>query len=59
MRTNRGDVFKMHEFLQALAITFEGYFFLEDYARFMRSKIYNASKKSYIDAFERLKVVHN
>ena len=48
-----GAVFKMHEFLDALSITFRGYFILKDYADYLGAKIYNCSKKSYIDAFER------
>lgn len=56
MRSNKGDVFRMHEFLGALAITFEGYIVLEEYARSIDAKILNASKKSYIDAFERHKI---
>jgi hypothetical protein len=55
-KSNQGEVFKMHEFLKALSITFEGYIFLEDYALRIGAKVYNASSKSYIDAFERIKI---
>lgn len=39
-----------------LARTFRGYELLGDYAKYQKVKIYNASAKSYIDAFERIKV---
>ncbi len=56
LKSYKGENFKLHEFLRALALTFEGYFILEDYARYLGSKVYNASGKSYIDAFERFKI---
>jgi hypothetical protein len=50
---NDGSVFKMHEISTAWAKMFEGYHYLEEYSKYLNKKIYNASKKSYIDAFER------
>jgi hypothetical protein len=46
----------MHIFFNALAQKFEGYQQVEDYSKFAGAKIYNASKKTYIDAFERYKI---
>jgi hypothetical protein len=44
---------QIHRFLKSLSLTFEGYILLEEYAESLGRKILNASKKSYIDAFER------
>jgi hypothetical protein len=46
--------FRMHEILTALSCTFKGYLELEDYSKFLNSKILNATKGSFIDAFERI-----
>lgn len=48
--------FKMHEILASLSNTFKGYFELEDYSHYLNSKIYNATKGSCIDAFERFNI---
>lgn len=48
--------FKMHNLLFALARMFKGYMELEEYSKYLGAKIYNASNKSYIDAFERYKI---
>lgn len=48
--------FKMHEILSALSLMFEGYILLDDYSKYLGAKIYNASEKSYIDAFERYRI---
>lgn len=50
------DKFKLHELFAALSRKFEGYILLEDYSKQLGSKVYNASNKSYIDAFERYKI---
>ena len=47
---------KMHVFFNALSQAFEGYQHVEEYASSIGAKIYNASKKTYIDAFERYKI---
>jgi len=47
------SVFRMHELLQVLAKKFAGYWALSDYAKKREVKIINASKKTYIDAFDR------
>jgi len=49
------QIFKMHEIMAALSRMFEGYHILEEYSIYMRVKVYNASKESFIDAFERTK----
>jgi len=46
--------YKMHELFHDLSLTFEGHQEVAEYAEFMRAKIYNVSKKSYIDAYERV-----
>jgi hypothetical protein len=50
------EVFKMHEFLKNLSGMFAGYIELENYAKYLGAKVYNASGKSYIDAFERYEI---
>jgi hypothetical protein len=47
-------VFRMHEILEALSHMFRAYVELEVYSRTLGARIYNASEKSYIDAFERM-----
>lgn len=46
---------KLHEILKKLMYSFESYFVIRKYAESRGSKIINATPKSYIDAFERLK----
>ena len=36
--------------------TFQTYYVLEEYAKYLKSKIYNATEGSFIDAFERKKI---
>jgi hypothetical protein len=48
--------FKMHQILYSLSLTFQGYVELEEYARHLGARVYNASEKSYIDAFERYEI---
>lgn len=48
--------YKMHNLYAALSRMFKGYLELEEYSQKVESKIYNASEKSYIDAFERYKI---
>lgn len=45
--------FKMDELFLAFSIMFKGFRELEAYSKYLNSKIYNASNKSYIDSFER------
>jgi hypothetical protein len=47
------SIFTMAELFQAFSKMFSGFQELEDYSKYLGSKIYNASHKSYIDAFER------
>jgi hypothetical protein len=49
-----GSNFKIHDILRKLYLSFLGYYFLKEYAQRIGATIYNASKKSYIDAFERV-----
>lgn len=48
--------FKLHELFAAWARMFHGYGVVEEYARSRGTRIYNASSKSYIDAFERMQL---
>lgn len=48
-----GKTIHFHEQLKAMAITFELYFVIQEYASFQKRAIYNASEKSFIDAFIR------
>ena len=51
-----GSSFRIHDILRKIYLGFLGYYFLKDYAQRIGASIYNASKKSYIDAFERVKL---
>jgi hypothetical protein len=52
--TNTGKgVRKLHEVLKKFQITFKNYFLIEEYSRKKNSLIFNSTKNSYIDAFER------
>lgn len=48
--------YRMDNLLFALARMFQGYCELDDYSKYRKSKIFNASTKSYIDAFERYRL---
>lgn len=48
-----GEVYKMHEILRDLALMFEGYQQLKEYADNKHCRIINMTKDSFIDAFER------
>lgn len=49
-----GKEYHIHDIFRKLHYAFKGYFVIKDYAEFLGAKIYNASSKSYIDAFERI-----
>ena len=49
-------IFNMCSFFEALSKKFYGYMELEKYSKLLGSKIFNASAKSYIDAFEKIKI---
>ena len=51
-----GREFHIHEVFRKLYLAFKGYFELNEYAKTKRVQIYNASKISYIDAFEKIEV---
>ncbi|WP_455674545.1 hypothetical protein [Phocaeicola sp.] len=48
-----GEVYKMHEILRDLALMFEGYYQLREYADVKGCRIVNKTSDSFIDAFER------
>jgi hypothetical protein len=48
--------YKMGNLLRDLSRMFSAYMELEEYAKSLKAKIYNASAKTYIDAFERYKI---
>lgn len=56
MQKNVKEDRKLHEMLYKFVYTFEGYFFIREFAEKSRSKIWNCTPRSFIDAFERLKI---
>ena len=48
-----GITTKMHEQFYALYLTFRSHLLLEYYSEVINSKVYNFSKKTYVDAYER------
>lgn len=48
--------FKVHDLFRKSYLAFKGYFLLLDYGLSKRTEIYNASHKSYIDAFPKIKI---
>lgn len=51
-----GKEYFLHDVFRKLHLAFKGYFILKEYADYLGAKILNASKKSYIDAFEKIKL---
>ena len=51
-----GRSIHLHEQLKAIAIVFELYFVVQEYAQTRNVSIFNASEKSFIDAFKRTKL---
>ena len=45
--------FKFHKVLQSLSLAFKWHILLSDYAKYLWREIYNASEKSYIDAYKK------
>ncbi len=66
-QTARPDVMKkmgknhrrLHEILHKFMLSFKAYFDINDYAKQQNVKIFNITKGSFIDAFERLKLPEN
>jgi len=56
MQKNVKEDRKLHEMLYKFVYTFEGYFFIREFAEKSRSNIWNCTPGSFIDAFERLKI---
>jgi hypothetical protein len=52
-KTGEREIFKIHELFDAYAKVFKGYWVLKEYAQHVGANVYNLSKKSYIDAFDR------
>jgi hypothetical protein len=48
---------KLHEVLRSFSSAFEGYHIIEEYSRFRGVRIVNCSPNSFIDAFERKKIM--
>ena len=48
-----GKEYRIHDVFRKLYRAFKGYFLLNNYAKEKNAKILNASKRSYIDAFEK------
>ncbi|WP_459816514.1 6-hydroxymethylpterin diphosphokinase MptE-like protein [Geotalea toluenoxydans] len=53
MYHDSSEIPKLHIIFDAFAKMFEGYHYIENYANYRGVQIYNASNKSYIDAFKR------
>ncbi len=51
-----GQEYKIHDAFRKLYLAFKGYYVIREYASDLNAEIYNASAKSYIDAFARIKV---
>lgn len=51
-----GQKYFIHDVFRKLHFAFKGYFVLRTYAESIGTKILNASSKSYIDAFERIRI---
>lgn len=51
-----GKEYHIHDIFRKLHLAFKGYFILRDYAKSRGSVILNASSKSYIDAFQKVKL---
>ena len=52
-----GKSFKVDELFLALSKMFKAHVILEGYSKTLGAKIYNVSSKSYIDAYERIKII--
>lgn len=52
--SNSLETQKLHEILQKFYFSFKAYWFLKEYAEIEGTKIYNLTKGSYIDAFDKL-----
>jgi hypothetical protein len=55
-KCGRRGIFKMHEIYEAWAKAFRGYFVVREYAESVGATILNAGSKSYVDAFQRIRV---
>ena len=51
-----GKEYYIHDIFRKLYLAFKGYFVLKNYAETLGAKILNASEKSYIDAFDKIKI---
>jgi hypothetical protein len=53
-QNGKREVFKIHELFHAYSKVHEGYWLVNEYAEARGCKVFNLSKKSYIDAFDRI-----
>ncbi|MFA7289245.1 MAG: hypothetical protein WC055_10260 [Melioribacteraceae bacterium] len=51
-----GEEYRIHDIFRKLHLAFKGYFIIKDYAEKLDAKIFNASVRSYIDAFLKIKI---
>jgi hypothetical protein len=51
-----GEEYRIHDIFRKLHLAFKGYFIIKDYAKELNAKIFNASFRSYIDAFPKIKI---
>lgn len=47
---------RLHEIIHKFYYSFRSYWELNDYAKYLGSKVYNITKGSFIDAFEKMKI---
>jgi hypothetical protein len=51
-----GEKYRMHDIFRKLYFSFKGYFILQNYAKYRKVQILNASSKSYIEAFDKVTI---
>ncbi|MEW6507628.1 MAG: hypothetical protein AB1432_07785 [Bacteroidota bacterium] len=51
-----GEKYFLHDIFRKLQFAFKGYFVLRHYANSLGAEVLNASSKSYIDAFDRIRI---
>ncbi len=49
-----GKEYYIHDIFRKLHLAFKGYFLLKEFAESVNAEIFNASERSYIDAFEKI-----
>lgn len=55
-KTIKGEIYKIHEVFEGWSRVFNCYHLLEIYAKSLGVNVFNATSKTYIDAFQRIKI---